>query len=270
VVKAHLFGVAVAVCLRVAADAAPAQAWGRDGHKAVCHIAWEQLTEVAKNNILDLLNITTEYEFANACLWADEVKAQRPETAGWHGFSMPMDARTVDLARDCPPPASCVVEQVARHAAVLQSDAPPAERAEALKFLAHLVGDLHQPMNITLIGNLPSDKISGMFLNRPTTLRAVWDDGLIHTVVAPGRDAALTITDAAAWTGRLFGANKKTPLEWATETMWVALTPATGYLNNRGGDFFDERYIRQNRPVAFEQIDRAGVRLADLLNDALK
>jgi hypothetical protein len=49
--------------------------------------------------------------------------------------------------------------------------------------------------------------------------------------------------------------------------LWVAVAPPTGYLGNSGGDFFGDRYIRQNRPVALEQIDKAGVRLADVLNE---
>lgn len=267
---AHRFLTAAIVCAVLAVPAGRALAWGRDGHRAVCRIAWEQLTDETKARVLDLLDAATVSDFAEACVWADDVIGARPGTAAWRGIVLPKDARAIDLARDCPEPASCVVAQVERHAAILGSAAPKAERAEALKVLAYLIGDLHQPLAITLTGNLPGERISGMFLGRPTNLRAIWEDGLIRTLVSPERDAVQTIVDAAAWTGRLHGANKKTPLEWATETMWVALTPATGYLNNKGGDFFGERYIRQNRTVALEQIDKAGVRLADLLNGLLR
>lgn len=65
----------------------------------------------------------------------------------------------------------------------------------------------------------------------------------------------------------MYGADKKTPLAWANETLWVTVSPPTGYLGNAGGDFFGDRYIWQNRPVALEQIDKAGVRLADVLNE---
>jgi hypothetical protein len=106
-----------------------------------------------------------------------------------------------------------------------------------------------------------------MFFGSSSNLHDVWDRGLIASLARPGKDSAATTFNAAAWTGRLYGADKKTPLAWANETLWVAVAPPTGYLGNRGGDFFGDRYIRQNRPVALEQIDKAGVRLADVLNE---
>jgi hypothetical protein len=249
---------------------APAFAWSADGHRAVCMIAWEQMNDTARRRVFELLDISTEKEFAESCLWADEIAKTRTEVAAWHGISLPMAERAFDIARDCPAKTSCSVEQVEKHAAVLKSDAPKAEKADALRFLAHLIGDLHQPLNIDFNDHLNGRQISGMFHGRPSTLHAVWDHGLLATFVPPGRDGAKIIFDTAAWTGRLYGADKKTPLAWANETLWVAVAPPTGYLGNRGGDFFGERYIRQNRTVALEQIDKAGVRLADMLNDALK
>jgi nuclease S1 len=246
-----------------------ALAWGRDGHRAICMIAWEQVKEPARQNVFALLDIASEEEFVSACTWADEIMAARPDTAAWHRVTLPTDARTFDLGRDCSKPASCVIEQVKRQAAVLKSTAPKAQRADALRFLAHLIGDLHQPLNITLAGQLSPGQVSGMFHGAPSNLHAVWETGLIGTLVPPDKDPARVIFNAAAWTGRLYGADKKTPLEWANETLWITVGPATGYIGNPGGDFFGERYIRQNRPVALEQIDKAGVRLADILNEAL-
>lgn len=250
--------------------AAPAAAWGHDGHRAVCLVAWEQLTGTARRHVSDLLGVQGDMAFADTCAWADEIIKTRPETAAWHGISLPKDARAFDLARDCPAPGACVVEQVERHARVLKSGAPKNERADALKFLAHLIGDLHQPLNIGFTDHRSGKQISGMFHGFASTLHAVWDQGLLATLVPPGKDGAPIIFNAAAWTGRLYGADKKTPLAWANETLWITVAPPTGYLGNQGGDFFGERYIRQNRPVALEQIDKAGVRLADVLNDALK
>lgn len=248
----------------------PALTWGEDGHRAVCLVAHEQLTPSAKARVAELLDVTGDKDFAETCTWADKAVKTRPETAAWHGISLPRDARAFDLARDCPEPASCVVAQVERHIAVIRSGARRPSRAESLKFLVHLIGDLHQPLNITFTDHLPGRQISGVFQGLPSNLHDVWDRGLLATLVPLGKEAAPIIFNASAWTGRLDGADKKTPLAWANETLWVAVAPPTGYLGNPGGDFFGERYIRQNRPVALEQIDKAGVRLADILNDALK
>lgn len=257
-------------CLLLFAAPTPALAWSADGHRAICMIAWEQMTDGAKNGVRALLDISTEKEFTESCLWADAVAKTRAEVAAWHHISLPKAARAFDLARDCPATTSCSVAQVEKHAAVLKSAAPKAERADALKFLAHLVGDLHQPLNITFTDHLGGRQISGMFHGMSSNLHAVWDHGLLATFAAPGKEGARVIYEVAAWTGRLYGADKKTPLAWANETLWVTVAPPTGYLGNQGGDVFDDRYIRQNRSVALEQIDKAGVRLADMLNEALK
>lgn len=261
----------LASCVTLACAApAPASAWSRDGHRAVCLIAWEQVNETARSRVFDLLDISTEGQFADSCVWADEIMGTRPETAAWHTVLLPKNERAFDLTRDCARPESCVIREVERFAQVLKGAAPKAEKAEALKFLSHLVGDLHQPLNIGFTDHRNGRQISGMFHGFPSNLHAVWDHGLLSTLVPAGKDAAPIIFDAAAWTGRLYGADKKTPLSWANETLWITISPPTGYLGNEGADVFGEHYIRQNRSVALEQIDKAGVRLADLLNEALK
>lgn len=248
---------------------APAFAWGPDGHRAVCLVAWELVNEPARTRIFDLLDISTEKQFIDTCTWADTILAERPATAAWHTVSLPKDARAFDMARDCAK-ENCVIAQVERHAATLKTTAPKAQKAEALKFLSHLVGDLHQPLNIVFTDHRPGKQISGMFHGFPSNLHAVWDTQLLSTIVPPDKDPAQAIFTAAAWTGRLYGADKKTPLAWANETLWITVSPPTGYLGNPGADVFGERYIRQNRPTALEQIDKAGVRLADMLNDSMK
>lgn len=260
-------GRAIAALIVLLMGAMPARAWSPDGHRAVCMVAWEQVNPGAKAQVLALLDSSADTEFYEACVWADTILKERPATASWHAMRLPKAAREFDLARDCAGPESCVVAQVEKHTATLKSNAPKAQKAEALKFLAHLIGDLHQPANIAFTDQLPARQISGMFFGSSSNLHDVWDRGLIASLARPGKDAATTIFNAAAWTGRLYGADKKTPLAWANETLWVTVSPPTGYLGNAGGDFFGDRYIRQNRPVALEQIDKAGVRLADVLNE---
>lgn len=247
--------------------AAPAQAWDRDAHRAVCAVAWDHISHPARQQIFALLDISDENQFAETCTWAGDIAKERPETAAWHGMSLPKNERAFDLARDC---KDCVIAQIERHMDVLKSGAPKAARAEALKFIAHLVGDIHQPTNITFTDHLSARQISGLFHGRPSNLHEVWERGLLATLGSPRKDGAKVIYDASAWMGRLYGGDRKTPLAWANETLWIAVAPPTGYLGNPGGDFFGERYIRQNRQIALEQIDKAGFRLGGMLNETLK
>lgn len=267
--RGHL-GIAGFVLLAaVAAIHRGAHAWDRDGHRAVCAIAWELLTDPARKQVSALLDVSSDDQFAETCMWADEIVKERPATAAWHGVTIPKDAREIDLARDCKEPASCIIAQIEKHEATLKSAAPKNERAEALKFLAHLAGDIHQPINIGFTDQRSGRQISGMFHGRPSNIHEVWDHGLLATYVPAGKDPAKAIYNASAWMGRMYGSEKKTPLSWANETLWITVAPPTGYLGNAGGDFFGERYIRQNRQIALEQIDKAGFRLANMLNETL-
>ena len=175
-------------------------------------VAWEQVNATAQAQVLALLDIAADTDFYEACVWADTILKDRPATAAWHGMGLPKAARAFVLARDCGAPESCAVAQIEKHTETLNSDAPKARKAEALKFLAHLIGDLHQPVNITFTDQLPARQISGMFFGSSSNLHDVWDSGLIATLARPGKDAAAVIFNAAAWTGRLYGADKKTPL----------------------------------------------------------
>lgn len=126
-------------------------------------VAWEQVNVTAKAQVLTLLDTAADTDFYEACVWADATLKDRPATAAWHGMKLPKAARAFDMARDCAGPESCAVAQIEKHTATLKSSAPKAQKAEALKFLAHLIGDLHQPANIAFTDQLPARQISGMF-----------------------------------------------------------------------------------------------------------
>ena len=92
----------------------PAFAWGADGHRIVCAIAWEELKAPVRKKVEDLLSIKTREEFADTCNWADDYREGHPETAPWHFVNVPLGATTVELDRDCKEPRSCAVIQIER------------------------------------------------------------------------------------------------------------------------------------------------------------
>ena len=89
---------------------------------------------------------------ADVSIWADEIRPQRPETAPWHFGDIPIHPpagtpAAYDAARDCPQ-GDCVVAAIERFAAVLRdNDAAPRRRLEALKWVVHLIADIHQPLH---------------------------------------------------------------------------------------------------------------------------
>lgn len=234
-----------------------------------CMKAWREMTEPARAAISDLLSVNTPDAFAGTCTWADDVASERPETAAWHFINVPKTARSVDLARDCKDPQSCVVAQVDHHAEILAGAAPKATRADALKFLAHLIADLHQPLDIAFAEDHGGRDIKVTFMGKPTDLHAVWDSLILQAPNPPSRGYTPFLQEMAdrhnreRWT-------TGTTKDWAEETLWVMRAPPTGYVGNPGNIALDDIYIEQNYLVATDQIDKAGVRLAFVLNGIFK
>ncbi len=143
---------------------ATAVAWGEKGHQAVARVAATLLTPAARGQVPDLLGPTTT--LADVANWADTILKQRSETQSWHYVDDPDSAPQYATVQDCP--NSCA--RVASHQALKDlatSQTPPPARAEALKWVVHLVGDLHQPLHA---GN----RIRVTFFDGQTNLRRVW------------------------------------------------------------------------------------------------
>jgi len=246
----------------------PVHAWGDAGHRMVCKVAWDELMEHPMAEVKEILGIATEDEFAGACTFADAYLAEHPEHARLHEVFIPKTARDVDLARDCR--QGCLVTEIERNLDILKSGAPRTERAQALKLLAHFVGDIHQPLRVGFAEDRGGAEITAIFLGHPTTMRVIWDTELVATDPS-GLDALANTYHAYTPLDRLFVEwISALPFEWATESLWIMRTPSTGYVGNPGGLAFDEVYVKQNLAVAHDRIAKAGMRLGNLLNEALR
>ena len=117
----------IMVAALAAFAASPAWAWGRDGHRIVCAVAWDDLTPAAKTRIADMINVEDRDAFAESCNWADNYTFFHKETQPWHFVNVPPDATSADLARDCPN-GVCVIEKIETEIRVLRdrSTAEPA------------------------------------------------------------------------------------------------------------------------------------------------
>lgn len=138
-----------------------ANAWGRDGHRIVARIATRHLTQKTRDAIDALLQSDqedpgncqskTSLEEKLACVstFADEVRGKYPKTAGLHFVNIPIYLPAVQQkyqpVRDCS--KGCVVSGIALYRKKLVTSHDNAERAEALKFIVHFIGDMHQPLH---------------------------------------------------------------------------------------------------------------------------
>ena len=247
-----------------------AYAWSGDGHRIVCAIAWDELKTPVRFKVEDLLGVHDREGFADLCLWADEYRDQgHRETSTWHYVNVPKGATNVDLERDCPEPKSCVVVRIERDIETLRGKAPKDEKAQALKFLMHFVGDVHQPLHASYAEDRGGNRIHGEFFGRKMDMHAVWDAGIIEHAGKPWQEIAdelhnkVTRAQRREW-------GKSGSTEWANESLRVALDPATMYAGVAGPFIFGEDYESAELPVVYDRLSRAGVRLGRLLDKAFQ
>jgi hypothetical protein len=124
-----------------------ASAWGPEGHAVVAELAEMRLTAGAKARVAQLL--PPGESLASIASWADEVRHKLPATAPWHFVDIPA-GQTYLASRDCPvtaasPQGECVIGAIRHFQQVLADSQQAAQHPDALKWIVHFVGDIHQP-----------------------------------------------------------------------------------------------------------------------------
>ncbi len=257
---------------------ASAFAWGRQGHRMVALIAADHLTPVAAAQVHELLGSET---MADVASWADDVRSEKPETAGWHYVDIPMAEKTYLRERDCPLPKGasstdatvwrdCAADRILYFEGVLKNpENPRAQRVDALKFLIHLIGDIHQPLHA--IGDARGGNSIKIILfgtqqcaeRQTCNLHGAWDYGLIEhkrlseEKYVAGLEAEIT---ALKLTEKPIG----NPISWTNASHRAAVeawVPNGGVV---GKDYYDAEI-----PVLDRELEFGGLHLANVLNTLL-
>jgi hypothetical protein len=251
-------------------------AWGPKGHKIVGAIAQSHLTEITRHNLQLLLGDASLASVAN---WADEIKGSRPETFGWHFVDIPKNA-SFSQPRDCYQPDekrpsskddhhNCVVDRINMFKQVLaDQNASRDDRIEALKFLVHFIGDIHQPLHAVAEARGGND-VHVVEFGSPQcgkgrcNFHFVWDISLLeHTGLSEEQYTAKLEQLIAS--GNLQSKAGGTAEDWANESYRYAQKV---WLNEGGS--VDEAYYQANIGIVDERLALAGLRLANLLNETL-
>ena len=126
-----------------------ANAWGGTGHRIVAMIAEGRLTPRARAEVRRLLG--NNVSLSSVAVIGADLRSSRPETGNFHFVDIPIESNgTFDPARDCEPSqrGDCVLAALERFRAELADESQSrGRRAFALKFIVHLVGDMHQPLH---------------------------------------------------------------------------------------------------------------------------
>ena len=233
-------------------------AWGRDGHRIVGTIAAKYLTPQAAAAVKDLLG---DESLADVSTWADEIRRERKHTAPLHYANIDPSHDRFDLQRDCPQ-EGCVVSAIIEYSHILRDEnATRQERVEALKFLVHFVGDVHQPLHVSYARDKGGNDIKVWFFDNDTNLHSLWDSGLIRRTQKSWTEYAAELHKRESRKKRI--AANLDPAAWATESYKLAVSNAYAIPNSGelGQDYFE-----RNISIVEQRLAIAGVRLAAMLN----
>lgn len=237
-----------------------AHAWGGKTHELIAALAQERLTPKAQQRVDELLAQEPGETLVSISTWADRVRS--PTTGAWHYLNFPRDADCrYDAARDCPG-GNCAVAALERQVERLKSDPDPKERLTGLKWVVHLVGDLHQPLHAGFGDDRGANLFQLQAFGRGTNLHALWDSGIpANWPTGPDGLAAEARVGMAKVKGTKFD-----PSSWAEQSCRVVATEGF-YPSVR---LIEEDYLSTWRPVVTQRVSEAAVRLADLLNGLVR
>ena len=242
-----------------AAPGRTAGAWGPIGHRAVGRIAERHLNARAAQAVAELL---APEQLAFVATWADEIRpeADRAKAETWHWVTIPEGQTYESAAKN---PGGDVVEAIVRFEKVLADDkAPKLERVEALKWLTHLIGDLHQPLHVGRGDDHGGNDVLVLWLGEPTNLHSVWDSKIIESTQLSFSELAEMLDHPTPEQTRTWQGTGT--MVWARESQ--ELRAGCYELGDRKLSY---RYIHDHWPTVQMRLLQAGIRLAGELNRVL-
>jgi hypothetical protein len=249
-----------------------ARAWGPLGHRVVAELAQRQLGPAAEREVERLLAPEHTTRLADVAHWPDQIRndpAQQAvwkRTGRWHYINFSSGRCDYVAPRDCPK-GECVVAALEREVQVLGDRAQPdAVRRQALKFVVHLVGDVHQPLHAGYRPDRGGNQYQVQFDGKGSNLHKVWDSGLLNTRHLRWQEYASLLDGRAPVILPPASAPPDDPYaQWAEES--CRLTAAMDFYPSRRR--IGSAYVADNLPLAERRLREAGRRLAELLNSHL-
>jgi hypothetical protein len=257
-------------------------AWGDLGHRIICQIAFQELNERARNEVIRLILLDATFDsFTDACTWPDHPRKRAEE----HFINVAPSVQTITAAQ-CPGVPKCLFTAIPADLTVLQISNDDAAKLASLKYLSHWVGDIHQPLHVSFADDRGGNSIRASAC--APSLHAIWDTCIIERTLGTdpqtiARDLLdrLQDGDRAAWVA--------VPIAgWANESFQVTRRKSVQYcvrvgtkcFYQQGNETFSEgedekvvivnaAYLELHVPFVRDRLKRAGIRLGHLLNTTL-
>ncbi|WP_026462774.1 S1/P1 nuclease [Adhaeribacter aquaticus] len=251
----------ITFCLLVPMFIGQAFGWGQTGHRVVGLVAEQHLNKKARKKVLAILQNNS---LAEVSTWMDDIKsdAAYDHTHDWHWVTIPADKKYEETQKN---PKGDIIMKVEELIAGLKGGALTAQQEqEYIKYLVHLVGDIHQPLHAGTRNDSGGNGVKVEWFGRPTNLHSVWDTYMID-------DKNLSFSELADFLDLPSPAQKKqwqstSIRNWADESRSLDPQVYTLPENNK----LSYRYSYQNFGTVQQRLVQAGIRLAGLLNEIYK
>ncbi|XP_010538422.1 PREDICTED: endonuclease 4-like isoform X2 [Tarenaya hassleriana] len=239
--------------------------------------------------VKELLPKSAEGDLAAVCSWADEIKHHYHWrwTSPLHYVDTPDFRCNYMYCRDCHDTHGhkdrCVTAAIFNYTMQLMSDYQSTKAivkynlTEALMFLSHFIGDVHQPLHVGFLGDLGGNTVTVRWYRRKTNLHHVWDDMIIDSALKTFYNSSLSLMIQALQSNLTNGWLNDIPLwescqhnqtacpnQYASESINLACKYA--YRNATPGTTLGDEYFLSRLPVVEERLAQGGIRLAATLN----
>jgi len=237
-------------------------AFGQIGHRITGDIAERYLSENARSKLSSLLG---NESLAEASTYVDEMRSSPDEF--WQKTASPYHYVTIPKGKTYQqvgaPKWGDAVTALSSYSKIVKDPlAAKKDKILALKFIVHIIGDLHQPLHVGNGTDRGGNDVKLKFFGSDSNLHRVWDSAMIN-------NKQLSFTEWANWLNRTIAKedvrqwSSIEPKVWITESALIrdAVYPET--------DFLKYQYLYENLPILKLQMKKAGVRIATYLNDLL-
>lgn len=233
--------------------------WGSTGHRTTGVIAENYLTKKTKKHINNLLQ---GQSLALISTFGDDIKSDKKYNKfyTWHFVNFPFNTKYENSDKNS---KGDVVTGINYCIKVLKNkNSTREDQVFYLKLLVHLIGDLHQPLHVGKAEDKGGNDIQVRWFNRGTNLHRLWDSDMIEHF-------NMSYTELAENANKL---NKQqvsqimqgSVLDWTYETQKLAIKT---YSSAKIGEKLGYQYAYDHFSTVRSQLQKAGIRLAKVLND---
>ncbi len=236
-------------------------AWGQTGHRTVGQIAMNHLSNKAKKALFEIMGHESLVE---ASTWMDDIKSDSAYDYArtWHYVTIP-DGKT--YANSEKEEKGDAYEAIIRMKQIIQDEnSSKEEKRDAIRMLTHLVGDIHQPLHVGNGEDRGGNSVKIKWFYDNSNLHRIWDSEIIDSKQLSYSEIARMVDHPHE---NVIASIDNTDMDlWVKEAMDLR---AQVYAFDKEATYLSYEYMYANWPIVKEQLEKAGRRLAAVLNEIL-